>query len=449
MASPVSPWAAALGDAVRSEDSEGALKRGLHAVEAGAPPLEIARAGALAYASSVDVSPEYPPHGLLTLSAAVRLTRHLPLRLQTLPILQALTLAAEDRKLPAGEHRGRVKISGEISHLTRSFEYAVRTGAFDDAVSIFSGLLTEGKERVMAGDVLFRVAAEDMVVAGHKLIYAVKGWQLASALGWRAGDVLMGPVVARIARGIQDPAAFRTIMAVWGREKVDAAAVGGNASPAEGGERDAIRAALRAGSPEACAHGIVLALKRGVGLDAIAGLAVEEAANRVAGLTGYDLVPIHGLIFSDLARWVLRFSRTLSRVYPLLQACLVLQSQSALPALRSEAGASGRADLSAIASAMDAGKAHEAGEGVRGYVALGSDRRRLLELLAVQACKEGPSVNMGHNLILADAAIDEATSFPPSAPPALVALAHTLALSPRDRRNWAALEGRFPLPTSA
>jgi len=450
MAAPAAPaWSSALADAIRAGDRDATLAAGLRAVEARAPHLEVARAGALAYASSVDVSPEYPPHGFLALSAAVRLARHLPPNLAPLPVLQALTLAAADGKLPASEHRRRTAVAGEISHLTRSFEYAVRTGAFGDAVSIFSGLLREGRERVMAGDVLFRVAAEDMVMAGHKLIYAVKGWQLASALGWRAGDVVMGPAVARVATRIQDPTAFRTLMAAWGREKVDLAAVGGNAGPAEGAERAAIREALRATTPDACAAGVVLALKRGVALDAIAGVAVEEAADRVAGLGSHDLVPVHGLIFADLARWVLAFSRTESRVYPLLQACLLLQSQSAFPALRPEARSSGHGDLRTIAGAMEAGRAREAGEAVHGYVALGADRPRFLELLAVQACRDDPSVTMGHNLILADAAIQEATAHPASASPALVALAHALALSPRARGNWAVLERRFPPATAS
>src|SRR2546427_753525 len=94
---------------------------------------------------------------------------------------------------------------------------AMRAGL--DATSIFSGLLMEGKERVMAGDILFRVVAEDTVGGGHKLVYAVRAWRLASALGWRRGDVLMGPVIARVATGIQDDAAYKTLMGIWGKEK--------------------------------------------------------------------------------------------------------------------------------------------------------------------------------------------------------------------------------------
>ncbi|OGS50161.1 MAG: hypothetical protein A3K65_01670 [Euryarchaeota archaeon RBG_16_68_12] len=448
--SPDAAWSPALGEAVRSVDAAGALRSGLAAADAGVPPLEIVRAAALAYAGSVDVSPEFPPHGMLALSAAARLTRHLPPRLQALPVLQALTLAAADAKLPYDPLRKRTKVAGEISHLTRSFEVAVRAGAFDDAVAIFSGLLREGRERVMAGDVLFRVAAEDMALGGHKMITAVQGWRLASALGWRSGDVLMGPVVARVATGVREPAPYRAILSAWGREKLDIAAVGGNEGPADGGERDAIRSALRASSLEDAARGVVRALKRGVGLDGIASVAVEEAAARLAAAKEYDFPAIHGLIFAGLARWVLRFSRTETRVLPLLQACLALQGLphgTAAPALLP---AKGVADLVRDAArAMEAGDAAKAGDCVHTYLSRGFPPAVLIELLVRQACRDGPAANAGHNLILADAAVEEATPHTPPATGPLVALARMLALSPRERSAWETLGKRFPLGSTS
>ncbi len=416
MAAPATPaWSPALADAVRAGDPDATLAAGLRAVEAKASGVEIARAGALAYGLSVDVSAEYPPHGLLALSAAIRLARHLAPRLQALPVLLALVLAAADPKLPHSERRKRAKVSGEIGHLTRSFEYAVRAGAFADAVSIFSGLLTEGKERVMAGDILFRVASEDGVHGGQKLVCAVKAWQLASALGWRAGDVVMGPVIARVATGIQDAAAYKTLMAGWGREKVDIAAIGGNAGGAEGADRDAVLAALRSPSAEACAKGVILALKRGVALDALASVVVREAALRVAAAGTYDLAAIGGFVYADAARWVLRFSRTETRVLPLLQACLVLRSQAPKP-------------TEVRAPPMGA---------------------RDIESLVYQVCRDGPAGNLGHNMILADAAIDEATAYPSTVKEGLGALARAIARSPRDEKGWPALEKRFPPPTSS
>ena len=416
MASPAAPpWAAALADAVRSKDPDAALRAGLAAVDAKAPALEIARAAAVPWAESVDVSAGTPLRGLVGLSSGLRLSRHLAPRLQALPVLRGLSLAATDPKLPPSERRRRVKVAGEISHLTRSFEYAVRTGAFSDAVSIFSGLLTEGKERVMAGDTLFRVAAEDMVNGGQKLVYAVKAWQLASTLGWRAGDAIMGPAVTRVATGIQDPSAYKTLMAVWGREKVDIAAIGGNAGGAVGPEREAILIALRSPSAEECAKGVILALKRGVGLDALAHVVVREAALRVAAAGTYDLPALGGLVYADTARWVLKFSKTETRVLPVLQACLVLRSQAPRP-------------TEVRAPPMGA---------------------RDIETLVYQVCREGPSGNLDPNLTLADAAVEEATAYPSAVKEGLGALARAIALSSPEEKTWPALEARFPPPTSS
>ncbi len=423
---------------------------GLDAVDAGAPPLEIARAAALPYAECVDVSPEFPPHGIIALSAAVRLSRRLPPRLQPLPVLQALTLCAEDPKLPYEPLRRRGAVSGEIGHLTRSFEYAVRAGVPEDAVAVFAGLLREGRERVMAGDALFRVAAEDATLGGHKLILAVQGWRLASALGWRAGDVLMGPVVARAATGNGQPGPYRTLAAAWARERLGPSSVAGNSGRAEGAEREAIRSALRAASAEECARGVVAALKRGVAPDALAGVVVEEAAARLAAVEAYEFPAIHGVIYSHLARWVLGFSRTETRLLPILQASLALQGQphvTAAPRLVPKDG--GAELLRDTALAMEAGSAAVAGECAATYLSRGFPAHLLVELLVHQACRDGLAASRGHSLILADAAAEEAASPSPRTEP-LVALARVLALAPQDRKAWAVLEKRFPLgPTSS
>ena len=452
MSAPVIPsWSLSLADAVRSGDPEAALRAGIAAVQAKAPPLEIARAATLAYGESVDVANREPLRGLMALSAAVRLTRNVGPRLKALPVLRAIGLAAGDAKVPALERRKRLKVSGEISHLTRSFEYAVRTGAFADAVSIFSGLLHEGKERVMAGDILFRVAAEDGVGGGHKLVDAVKAWQLASALGWRGGDLVMAPVVARIATGIQDDLAYKTLMGVWGKEKVDIAAVGGNAGSAEGPDREAILGALRAPNAEESAKTLITALKRGVALDALASLVVREGAVRVSSGTAYDVSAIGNLVYADAARWVLRFSKTESRVLPLLQACLMLRSQPAKRVeLRTVPVVNEEAALRDLARLIDIGKDLDAAELAHSLLVKGVPVAGLVETLVYQVCKDGSAASLGSNLVLADAAVDEATAYAPPVIQAPVALARSLAQSPRDWKGWPALEKMFgPAATSS
>ncbi len=449
MASPAA-WSPALAGAVRASDPVGAMRAGLAAVDAGAPPLEIARSAALAYAESVDVSPDFPPHGIIVLSAATRLSRHLPPRLQALPVLQALTLAAEEAKLPYEPLRSRAAVSGEIGHLTRSFEVAVRAGALEDAAALFAGLLREGRERAMAGDALFRVASEDMASGGHKLILAVQGWRLASALGWRSGAALMAPVVARVATGLKEPGPRRTIAAAMAKERLGLSEVGRNAGAADGPEEERIRSALRAASPEECARDATLALKRGVAPDAIASVVVEEAAGRLAAVDRYDFPALHGVIYSHLARWALGFSRTESRVVPLLQACLLVRALPHVTAAPALVPKEGGADLLRdTAEAMEAGSPAVAGECAATYVSKGFPVHLLVELLVHQACRDGLTASRGHNLILADAAAGEATIRAPRTEP-LVALARILALAPRDRKAWAVLEKRFPLgPTSS
>jgi hypothetical protein len=72
-----------------------------------------------------------------------------------------------------------------------------------------------------------------------------------------------------------------------------------------------------------------------------------------------------------------------------------------------------------------------------------------IETLVYQVCRDGPAGNLGHNMVLADAAIDEATAYPSTVKEGLGALARAIALSPRDEKGWPALEKQFPPPTSS
>jgi hypothetical protein len=74
---------------------------------------------------------------------------------------------------------------------------------------------------------------------------------------------------------------------------------------------------------------------------------------------------------------------------------------------------------------------------------------RDIETLVYQVCRDGPSGNLGHNLILADAAAEEATAYPSTVKEGLGALARAVAHGPRDETGWPALEKRFPPPTSS
>jgi len=182
-------------------------------------------------------------------------------------------------------------------------------------------------------------------------------------------------------------------------------------------------------------------------LDNIASLAVEEASARIDAAGLYDLPAVHGLIFADAARWVLKFSKTHTRIYPAVQACLLLQS------LRREGGSPPTAPggdefslLDGILRAMESRKAQEASGLVRAYRAKGFPPLPLITLLGYEACRDIQASE--HNLELACAVADEVLVHRPPVPEGMAALARMLALSPRERGAWPTLEKRFPLTFS-
>src|SRR3989454_11159236 len=164
---------AAVG-ASRPEAVDAAAK----AFRAKAPPLELVRAAARGVALHYARASGVAPRSLAILSAATNLTSGMQPRFQALPVLQAVSFAASEKKASTPAKPPLV-VSGEVTHLGRSFLFAVRAGDVAEAESIFLGMVDEGWERKMAGDMLFRAALEDMGEGGRKLFLAVKSWQLA------------------------------------------------------------------------------------------------------------------------------------------------------------------------------------------------------------------------------------------------------------------------------
>ena len=150
----------------------------------------------LAFVTHYDGASGVAPRSLVALSSAANLIRVMQPRFQPLPILQAVSFVAAAKKADAPARAAAV-VSGEITHLGRSFLFGVRDGNRPEAESIFLGMLAEGKERKMAGDMLFRAAIEDMGEGGRKLMIAVKSWQLARALGFKEARVWLRPEIGR------------------------------------------------------------------------------------------------------------------------------------------------------------------------------------------------------------------------------------------------------------
>src|SRR5881296_1557052 len=262
--------------ASRSDAVDTAVK----AFRAKAPPLDVIRAAARAVATHYDRMSGVAPRSLAILAAAANLTSVMEPRFGALPALQAVGYAAAEKKAPTPAKPPRV-VSGEVTHLGRSFLFAVRAGDVVEAESIFLGMVDEGWERKMAGDLLFRGALEDMGEGGRKLFLAVKSWQLARSLGFKEARTILRPAVEYLVTGPRDRTAFETILAVLGKEWVDLEALASGGRPLDDSGRGKVATIASSSSDVGCITATLALLQDGYAASSIAEGFAVEAARRI------------------------------------------------------------------------------------------------------------------------------------------------------------------------
>ena len=417
-----------------------AIDASAKAFRANAPPLEVIRAAARGVATHYDRASRAAPRSLAILGAAANLISVMQPRFHALPVLQAVSYVASEQKASTPAKPPLV-VSGEVTHLGRSFLFAVRAGDVVEAESIFLGMVDEGWERKMAGDLLFRGALEDMGEGGRKLFLAVKSWQLARSLGFKEARTILRPAVDYLVNGPRDRTAYESILRVLGKEWVDLDALASGGSPLDDEGRAKVLAVTSTASESACIEAILALLREGYAATSIAeGLAVDSA-RRIVASPGYDAEAARRLLFAHASRFVLAFSRTNERLYALFQAALRLRSpEPSAPLPAPGSAASEGEELCHLAGEFDDRKPREAAARVRAYVARGYSTSRMLDVLANYACRDAARANDGFNLLLADACTAEFLAV--KAPAVLMALAKMIAASPKDQaayESWAPL----------
>src|SRR3989454_41005 len=113
------------------------------AFRANAPPLEVIRAAARGVATHYDRASRAAPRSLAILGAAANLISVMQPRFHALPVLQVVSYVASEKKASTPAKPPLV-VSGEVTHLGRSFLFAVRAGDVGEAESIFLGMGDEG-----------------------------------------------------------------------------------------------------------------------------------------------------------------------------------------------------------------------------------------------------------------------------------------------------------------
>lgn len=429
-----------LAAAVAASHADRAAEAAVAALRENVRPLELVRTASLASAAHFDPSLRRAPMGLVALASAANLFGVMQPRFHPLPTLQAIVFAAGEKKAPQPA-RSALVVRGEITHLGRSFLFATRDGNLPEAEAIFLGIVSEGSEHRMAGDMLFRAAFEDMGDGGLKLVVAVKLWQLARSVRFRDARELLRPAIQYLATGTRDSKAFGAILATLGKEWVDLEALSTGGRPLDAAGHVSLSALLASGDENARVAGVLGLLRDGYAAASIAeGLSVE-ASRRVLGTSGRDRASALALAFAHAARFVVTYSRTPERVYAVFQAALRLGLASHAPSASpsSEAPEEGT-ELCHLAGELEARRPGDAAERTTAYFLHGYSSARLLDVLANYAARDAALPTGGWNLLLADVCAAEHLATRAGEP--AEALAAIVAASPAD---WTAYNAWAPL----
>ena len=443
---PPSPGASPLAElelALSSSRPDRAADEALRAFRERVDPSEILRVAARTAAARYDPASGLPPHGLATLAAIAALQPAMEPSDVPLAVLQGLVLIASERKLPSPQRPPAV-VSGEVTHLGRSALLAARAGSSDEAEAVFLGIVEEGWERRMAGDMLFRAALEDLGDGGHKLLMSVQLWRLARALGFRDARTLLRPAVQYLMNGERNRKPYEAAMAVLGREWVDLESLAAGGRPLDDAGRARLGTLLAASSEALCVESALALLRDGYAASSLAEGIALEAAKRLLAAEGYHLELAHGLLYARAARFVLEFSRSSERLVVVFQAALRVRSPAPhLPAVAVPEPADEGDSSLRIREDLANRRPREVAARVRIHLARGFPSKPLLAALAHHAALDSSLANQGHNLLLADACAEEYAAT--HAPEFLMALAKSVAASPKDltaSRAWAQALGR-------
>lgn len=425
--------------AVGESRADAAVAAAIASFMAGATVPEVVHRAALGAAFRYEGVVGHGLHGLLALADVAGALPFLDEPSQRLAALQAVRLAASAPKSAGPVPPYRV-LSGEVSHLATSSLLALRGADSAEAESVFLGIVTEGRERRMAGEILFRAALEDRGDEGHKLLTAVGLWQLADAAGFRDGRSILRPAVQLLVKAPRDPRPHAVMMAVLGREWVDLSALSAATKRLDDAGRGKLATGAAAPGDEACVLAVLALLHEGYAPDAVATGIVAEAARRALASEGYGLDALHALLYACAARRVVGYTRSPERVYAVFQAALRVRSPAPHIPLSAASDPADEADgLRRVAVALDGHKPREASAAVRAYLGKGFPAVALVRVLGSHAIVDSTLANEGHNLAVLDACGQEYLATPN--PEVLMACAKLLAASPRDAsaaKAWAA-----------
>jgi len=226
-------------------------------------------------------------HSLATLTDCLRMSRFFEESLRALPVIQGLSVAAEDQVRRPARHRPEpidpVERYGSVADALSAYPVLVDEERADEAEALFRGLIAAGVAPPVLRHTLLTAVTDHFLAYGHSMIFVQKAFELLDQIGWEEADAVLSPLVPEMVLGTRyDKLPYmRKFLRAWGAAAPDLESL---ARRGDGGGFDQAGYcwALTDGSPEDALAALVRALEGGAPTTAVIDATGRAAAERLA-----------------------------------------------------------------------------------------------------------------------------------------------------------------------
>ncbi|HEU5418398.1 MAG TPA: Rieske (2Fe-2S) protein, partial [Streptosporangiaceae bacterium] len=234
-------------------------------------------------------------HSLATLADCLRMSQFFAESLRALPVIQGLSVAAQDQVRLPGRRRpdpaDPVAGYGSAAAALRAYPELVDGERAGEAEALLRGLIAAGTPRAQLRHALLSAVTDHFLAYGHSMIFVQKAFELLDQIGWAEADAVLSPLVPEMVLGTRyDKLPYmRKFLRAWQEAGPDLAALaraaraGGPARAAAGAPGMAgYQRALTDGSPQEALTALVTALEGGTPVTAVIDATGRAAAERLA-----------------------------------------------------------------------------------------------------------------------------------------------------------------------